>query len=121
LSSSISNGTSTVTPSAIVGYQSTRATQNVLHAVIGRGDVDVSFNPTGLRTGTLTMLYSTLALALAAEVFYSATGGKFVLTDGDFGGALTMTHVPFGNIVVAYLDDTAGQGWTLAVDFQEVV
>lgn len=120
MSASISNGTSTITPLAVVGYESTRASGNILHSVIGRGDVDVSFAPTGLRTGTLTLLFASAALAIAAEVFYSATGGKFVYTDTDYTG-LTMTHVPSGNIVVSYLDDANGQGWTLAVDFTEVV
>lgn len=120
LSASISDGTNTITPQAIVGYQSTRASKNILHDVLGRGDADVTFQPTGLRTGTLTMLFGSQALALAGEVFYAATGGKFVYTDTDFSG-LSMTHVPSGNIVVAYLDDTNGQGWTLAVDFTEVV
>ena len=126
MSISISNGTSTITPSGMVGYQSTQASQSVLHQVIGRGDMDVSYAPTGLRSGTMTLLFSSVALVEAARVFYAATGGRFVYTDGDFGGALSMTHVLNGNLVVSYVDDTtsggiAAGGWTLAVDFQEVV
>jgi hypothetical protein len=68
------------------------------------------------------MLFSTLTTALAAEVFLAATGGRFSLTDTDTGwSGIAMTFVALGNIVVAYVDDTSGQGWTVACDFQEVV
>lgn len=107
----------TITPTAILGYSSSRDTGNVLHDVLGRADFDVTFGPAGLRALTLKFLFPTLTAALTAEQLHTSVG-KIILADSDLP-LVNMTYVPSGRIGVE-LDDES-QKWFLVVDVQEVV
>ena len=106
-----------ITPHLVLGYQSVRTTGNVLHPIIGRSDVDVTFKAAGLRTGTLRLLVLTLAEALAAEALHASIG-ILRLSDTDLP-ALNMRYVPSGTITIA-LDEETRALWTVEIEFQEV-
>lgn len=114
----ISDGTSSVTPILVTGWESTRAGQNVLHNIVGRSDDDVTYRPAGLRSGTLEALCATLELALQLEQLL-AQAKRFTLSDPDHP-ALNMAFVLNGSITVALDDETRTQA-TVAVEYQQVV
>lgn len=114
----ITLGATVITPQLVDGYTSERTTGNIIHpAADNPAEVDVTFRPASLRTGTLRMLFLTLGDALTAEVLHAGVG-VFALADTDLPG-LNMAYVPNGDIVTE-LDDETRQLWTVSVDFQEV-
>ena len=116
MASTIGDGTTTSTPVLVIGYESKRASRNVLHEVIGRPDPDVTLRPASLRTGTLTMLYATEAAAAACETMHQAAV-VLTITDDDLATA-GMSYVVSGSITRALTDSR--KLWTVAVDYQEV-
>ena len=110
-------GYTTITPLQVLGYESSQQTGNILHDIIGRSDVDVTFAAAGLRTGTLTFLFGSLATVLACRDLHASIGLS-VLADSDLP-LIGMKYVPSGAIVVAQDQDLLY--WTLAVDYQEVL
>ena len=117
MTTTLTDGAATVTPVQVLGFESARQTGNILHPVIGRADVDVTFKAAGLRTGTLKFLFLTLTDALAAESLHAGTG-IITLEDTELP-ALNMRYVPSGSITVA-LDEDTRQLWTVEVEYQEV-
>jgi len=113
----ISDGTTTVTPLLITGWETTRDAQNVLHVIIGRADHDVTYRPAGWANGTLEFLFPNLEAALVCEALLSQ-GKKFTLVDTDHS-VLNMTFVASGAIGVT-LDDETRLETIVSVDFQEV-
>jgi hypothetical protein len=110
-------GYTTITPLQVLGYESSQQTGNILHDIIGRSDVDVTFAAAGLRTGTLTFLFGSLATVLACRDLHASIG-IVVLADSDLP-LVGMKYVTSGSIVVS--QDADRIYWTLAVDFQEVL
>lgn len=117
MSSSISDGTTSVLPLVVDGYESTRQSQNVFNNVIGRSLPDVFLNPASPRTGTLTMLFATEADALACEALHTGTA-LLTFSDSDLPSA-TMTYVADGSIT-RRLDPESRALWLVTVDFREV-
>lgn len=117
MSTTITDGTTTVEPVLVTGWESERETRNVLHPIINRNDHEVTLRPAVPRSGTLELLFETLADAVEAEVMH-AQAKEFTLTDSDHA-ALAMTYVAHGRIRLA-LDEDTRDAWTLSVGFQEV-
>lgn len=116
--STISNGTSTVTPVTVTGYAATRASRNVLHAIIGTPDPAVTLRPAGLRTGTLEALFDTRADAQSAVTILASDAAlTFVDTDHP---SISMTFVLDGDVTMALDDDTRAL-WLVSFDYQEVL
>jgi hypothetical protein len=118
MTTTLTKSTTVITPLQVLGYSSTRVSKNILHNILGRSDVDVTFNAAGLRSGTLSLLFSNYVAAQACEAIYASTGA-ITLADTT-NTTLGMKHVSSGNIVVT-LDDESRLYWTVAVDFQEVL
>jgi hypothetical protein len=119
MATSITKGTTLILPRQVLGYSSSRESGNLLHKIIGRADVDVSFKPAALRSGTLELLFDTHALALGAEAAH-VLPGAFSLTDSDLP-LLNMRYVLAPGSIVLDLDDATRQFWTVKVPFQEVI
>ena len=117
MTTTISDGTTAVTPVLTLGYASNRDSRNVFHDVIGRADQDVTLYPAGLRSGTLTFLFDNETDALTCENLHSAAA-VFTITDTD-RPSIAMTYAVKGKIPRT-LDDGTREMWTVAVDFQEV-
>jgi hypothetical protein len=118
MSTTLSKDGTTVVPLVVIEYTSTRKTGNILHTVLGRADVDVTFKAAGLREGTLNLLFGTLTAALQAEAMH-ATVGSIVLSSTDLP-AIGMKYVPSGTIELA-LDEETSQYWNVSIDFQEIL
>lgn len=116
--STITDGTTTSTPVAVLGYESKRSGQNIVHAVIGRADPDVTLRPAGLRTGTLTLLFESEADAAECEVMHAAAV-VLAMADSDVS-TVGMSYVVSG-AVTRSLDDASRSLWTVAVEYQEVL
>lgn len=112
----ITDGTVTVTPRLVEGYESARASKNLFHPVIGRNSPDVTLRPADLRTGSLTFLFTVEADAIACETMHQS--GVFTLTDTDVP-SVDMTYVLDGS-VTRTLDPDVAHIWHVTVDFQEV-
>ena len=115
--STISDGTTTVTPILITGWDTRREGGNVIHDIIDRQDDDVTFRPARLRSGTLTALCATLEDALALETL-AAQPRRLYLEDTDHP-SINMTFVIAGDITVTLDDETREQA-TVGLDFQQV-
>ena len=114
---SISDGTTTITPLLVIEWDTVRDAANVLHDVVGRVDDDVTFRPAGMRSGAIVCLCETLEHALQLEAL-AALPKKLTLTDPDHP-AINMTFVAAGRIGVALDDDTREQA-TVSIEFKQV-
>jgi hypothetical protein len=118
LSQTISNGTDSVTPEQIDGYESVRASRTLTHTIIAATAPGVSLFPAGTRTGTLTALTVDRADALELE---GILGGDDVLTlEDDDDATLDMDFVTVGDIKVT-LDPTTLAAWLVEFSFVEVI
>ena len=72
MSTTITNGTSSVTPQLIVEYAHTRAARTLVHDVIGSSVPDVTMRPARIRTGTLTAILTSRVDALALDAMLAA-------------------------------------------------
>ena len=113
----ITHDATTITPLTVDGYDTVRASRNIIHAIIGRPDPDVTLQPANLRTGTLRLVFATATAAFAAANLH-ALAGRFVLADTDIPQA-NMTYVLAGSIE-SILDDETRTAWIVTVDYQEV-
>jgi len=113
----ISDGTTTITPELVVGYEATRDARTVVHQVIGRADPDVSLAADGLRTGSLELLFLTEAAASAGLALHTHPA-RFTLTEAGMT-IPTMTYVRYGALRIR-LDPQTQELWLLSVGFREV-
>lgn len=114
--STISNGTTTVTPILIEGYESVRASRNITHSILSTNVPAFSLRPAALRTGKLKALVATRANAVTLETVLS---GADLLTFADSDIAVSMSFVVTGNITVS-LDDNTRREWWVEFDYSEV-
>lgn len=112
-----SDGTTTLMPVLVNGYAASRASRNIVHSIIGSNVSAVALQPSGLRTGSLSTLWPTLADAFAFADFLSAAS-LFTLTDAD-QPAVNMSFVVTDTIEPALDDETRVLG-TVSFSFQEV-
>lgn len=80
----------------VLGYESTRAVDTIVHTVLGRGPADFTLKPAGPRTGTFELLTvdETDASALTQLLIRP---GAFTLSDTDTNMADT-TFTPTGPV-----------------------
>lgn len=118
MSSTISDGTTTITPAEVDGYDSARPSRNLVHDIIGTTEPAVTLRGAGLRTGTLSCVMGTdRALATQLEAMLSAPG-VFTFATSDVAD-LGMSFIVAGDLHVQ-LDDDTRSVWIVAVPFQEV-
>lgn len=115
--STLTNGTITVDPQLIDGYESTRPSRNVVHAILGTNVPAFTLREAGLRTGKLRALVLTRAVAVSLETMLSGDD-LCTLTDAD-DSTLNMTFVCVGDIAVSLDDDTRSLWW-VEFEYQEV-
>ena len=97
MTTTISDGTTSVTPKLILEYEHTRATRSLVHDVLGRADPDVTLRAAATRSGRIRALLvspadvSTLDELLSAPAVLSIAstdeprldGLTFVVADAD--------------------------------------
>jgi hypothetical protein len=117
MSTTLSNGVTTITPTLVTGWASTQQSNTQLHAIIGNASPDVTVRPANLRAGTLGLVFSTEADAETCRTMHSAAN-IFTLTSTDLD-QIDMSYVVAGTIAVT-LDDTTLNTWIVDIDYQEV-
>ncbi|WP_056653302.1 hypothetical protein [Agromyces sp. Root81] len=118
MTTTLSNGTDTVTPDAVNGYQTNREARTIAHDILGRGDPDITLRPASTRRGSLELLFADEAPAAAAEVAH-AGAHVWTLANTDLGTIGMLYVVAEGGITRA-LDDTRAC-WLVSIPFREVL
>ncbi len=113
----ISDGTTTITPQLVLGWESSSASNNIFHTVIGRSDPDVTLRGLATPTGTLKLLFVSQIAANACLALHQQAK-TFVVTDSDITAA-NMTYAVAG-VVTVTLDEETRAVWTVTVPFQVV-
>lgn len=118
LTTTLSTLTGQSIPLMMTQYASGRTTQHVVHEILGRSDPDVTFTPTQTRSGSVSFLYESLALASEGADLLAASG-PITLDQSDLP-TLSMVFVVTGEIALAP-DDQDADMWALTVPFREVI
>lgn len=113
----ISDGTTTITPTLVLGYEASTESRNVFHQIIDRAAPDVSLSPDSLRNGRLQMFFDERTAAWEAHALHTQSA-VFTLVDGDVPEA-NMSYVREGGMSIT-LDPQTRVRWLLNVGFQEV-
>lgn len=114
MTTTINYGTTSTTPYMLLGYETAVEKPIRLHAIIGRGDPDVTLSETGTRSGTLSCFYATEAEAVAALDVLKQVG-TFTLTDSDYPN-IGMLFVS-SRLALRYDQ----KHWVLDIEYTEVV
>lgn len=112
----LSDGTTTIEPILVTGWQTSRPARAVVHTIIDRPEPEVTLREAGLRVGVFELLFATLAEAAAAEALHTQAV-SFTLTDDTVG---TLDYVVAGGDIDVELDDATRSLWLVRVPFQEV-
>lgn len=106
----------TTTPTLVLGWTDERESQTVVHDLIG-GGIAVTLVDSRPRSGTMSLLYSTEANAVAARDLL-ASADEYTIADPDRAAAVDMQFVTLSTSLV--LDDESRDAWQIDVDFQEI-
>lgn len=112
----ISDGTTTITPLLVLGWEDRSTARNVPHQIIGRADLDFSLQDDTLPAGDLELLFDDRATAVAARNALRQ-GRVFTHVDTD-RPELDISFCRVGDLRLTQ-DDTR-QYWTITVGYQEV-
>jgi len=111
------DATAVTRPLLVLGYETTWTARTVLHDVIGTAVPVPTLRAAGTRSGTLSLLYSDEALAVAAAQLHRKAA-RFQLTDTD-RPSVNMLYVCSGTISLS-LDPETLTIWILDVEYSEV-
>lgn len=120
MTTTISNGTTTVTLVTLGTLDVEQDAGNLGHTIIGAAALATTLRPAGLRKGTYeAVLGQNAALAQSLQTMLTATG-TFTLADTTVT-ALGMTFIlaPGGTAHLS-LDDDTRSVWSVTFDFQEI-
>lgn len=113
----INDGTGdTSSPALVLGYQTRRDSQNIVHDIIG-GGIAVTLVRPRPRAGTLELFYLTEADGFDALTKH-ARECTFTLSDTD-RPSVNMIYTTDGSVGLR-LDEQGRTRWVLSVDYQEV-
>ncbi len=108
--------TATLSPALVLGYETSRESQNIVHDIIGGGIAVTLIRPRP-RSGTLHLFFLTEPDAFNA-LNKHALEATFTLSDSDRPG-VNMTYVADGTADLA-LDDQTRLRWVVSIGYQEV-
>jgi hypothetical protein len=118
VASTVSDGTTVITPWFVRGYQAAQAGRNVFHDVIGKTSQDVTLFTPKPCSGTLSLYFQSWADAEACRALH-AQATLFSFADTDVTSA-NMTYAIDSSGVQVSLDEDS-LAWVCAVAFQEVI
>lgn len=107
----------TISPALVLGYKTSRESQNIVHDIIG-GGIAVTLIQPRPRSGTLELFFLTEAAAFDALTKHSLET-TYTLTDTD-RPSVNMTYVTEGTIDLE-LDDQGRTRWVVSAGYQEVL
>lgn len=119
MSSEITAGAVIISPTLILGYESTRKPGNVIHEILGRESPSVTFRPAGLRRGRMELLFEEESTAADAEAALAA-GEVCTLSDDDRTTVAMSFVLPRDGDLSRKLDDETRAAWVVAFDWREV-
>lgn len=119
MTTSVSDGDTTVIVTTLTGYSAEREGRNIVHTIIGTPDPSVTLREAGLRSGELEALVPTLAMATDLETLL-AGALPMTLSDSEVTGVNMSFVVPDGGRITVTLDDETRDRWLVRWDFQEV-
>lgn len=90
--------------------------RSIVHTILGRPDPDITIRPTGLRKGTLTLVFETGAAAAAARAVLAVTQPLTLSNSGV--DEVSMPFVVAGGDLGQVL--SSGGVWSLEVPYQEI-
>jgi hypothetical protein len=117
MTTTITTGSTTITPVLVLGWETSQESRNIIHSIIGRSDPDVTLQPANLRTATLQLFFTTEAEAEEARTLHSAAAVFYL--DSDEIAAANLYYVVSGSISAA-LEDETRKYWIVSVDYQEI-
>lgn len=118
MTTTITDGITPVIPDLWLGYSHRRRSGNLLHAVIGAPEGSASLEAAGLRSGSITFLFSVQADAFTADQLHAA-GVTLTVTDDEVPD-VNMTYILAEGGSVSLEQDDERAVWLLTVDYQEV-
>jgi hypothetical protein len=119
MGTTISNGTDTLTPELVDGWEPTREARTIVHTILGSNQGAVTLRPHALRSGTLAIVVGTdAAIATALESLLTA-GDVLTLADTE-QPTVNMSFVVSGRVEGPRLDDETREVWLIDAEFQEV-
>lgn len=107
----------TTSPTLVLGYDTERVGQNIVHRLIG-GEIAVVMYPATPRSGTLRLFYPDRTAAFASLNLH-ARATTFTITDTAMS-QVAMTYVVDG-AVTATLDEETRDAWVVSVAYQEII
>ena len=118
MTTTLTRGTTTLTPLLLLGYGSSRGSRNIVHTILGRSDPDITLASARLRAGTLSFLVEDRAAAYRFEAFHAANG---VITFNDTEVAnVNMRYVTTDDVTVS-IDTQTQLRWLVDVPYQQVL
>lgn len=114
-----SNGTSTITPVIVNGYESNSEHGNIVHHVLGSEQVDVVLRPASLRAGQMTIIIESDTAAASAEDALRTASVWALLPDTGEPATIAMQFVVTGK-VTRTLDPETSAVWLVGFGWQEV-
>lgn len=115
----LSNGTVTITPELVTGYETMRTARTIAHDVIGRPDPDVTLRAAGTRKGRLELLFVDEASANQAAQLHAAAS-VWTLADPDLS-TIGMLYVVAAGDITSSLEDQSRELWLVSVPYLEVL
>ena len=115
----ITSGASTITPTAVLGYQAVRESRTIVHPVLGSANPDVSLRPATLRSGELS-----LGFQGSASEANSKTAADLLSTAATFNLVSSeRTSIPMPFVVQGQvrreLESESRDAWLVTFSFQE--
>lgn len=119
MSTTISTGSLTTLPVLVKNWESAQETRNIIHKIIGKSAPDVTIKPAGMRTGTLSLFYTTLSAAESARSIFT-TAAVFTITSTDAPWLDGFKFVISGSVSAA-IEEVDLASWHISIDYQEVL
>lgn len=116
MTTTISDGTTTLTATVMDGYNATRESRTVVRRILGSNAPALSLREAGLRSGTHRLMFASQTVAEAAVAMLGA-GVEITLADTDRAN-VGMTFVVSGNLSIE-LDDDTRDLWVVEFEYQE--
>lgn len=118
MAATITQGVTTISPTLVLSYESTRTSTNRVRPLLG-GGIAVSLGEAGPRTGTLELFFLTEAAAEQAEQLHMLAG-VFALADPDRPTIAMSYVVADAGAISRTLDPETRERWIVTVDYQEI-
>jgi len=117
MTTTITSGATTITPTLVLGYDAETKSGNTIHELLGSAEPAVTFGTESLRIGSLEMFFLTRAAAWAAQAFLKSLV-VFTLASTD-ESVIGMKFVREGEMKIG-IDRETFTKWVVTFSYREV-